>query len=77
MAKWIYNDDTVQHTYMGQEIASAVYYNIVTIEESRMANCAKLDADVTDGKVIISTTGDSGGHITDTTEALAHLKNLG
>lgn len=75
MSKWIYNNDTIAHTYSGQEIASSTYYQIEDIEEVRWMNNSTLLDDIASGDAIVSKSNNSADHITDTNDAINYLKN--
>ena len=74
--KYIYNNDTISHTYCGQEIEANTYYEIKNYELEKFSKSDILIADIANGKAIMSTTTSSGGHIFGISEQIDFLKDI-
>lgn len=74
MSKWIYNNDTVSHTWEGQVVASSAYYQIQPIEEAKFAASDTLVDDIVADKAIMSESNDSTGHISGHSQQIDFLK---
>ena len=76
MDKYVYNADSISHNWLGQTIATHVYFQIPLLEQAKWSeNSTFIDAIIAD-TAIMSKSDDSSGHITDHNEAINFLKNI-
>lgn len=75
MAKWAKNTSGATKTWEGQEIANNAYYQIQPQEEISWANDSEVLADIGSGDLTIAKDDSGSTDITDTAEAINHLKD--
>ena len=75
MSKWIKNDSGNTKTWVGQQIADQVYYQIQSHEEVSFANDSTLLSDIGSADAIVAKDDSGNTNITDINDAINHLKN--
>jgi len=75
MTKYIYNNTQNQKIYIGKIIDADSYYLIQPHLEISFANSNEVLTDLAASDIVMSTTTDSSGHITDLNKAIDYLKN--
>jgi hypothetical protein len=75
MAKYVKNNDSINRTWCGQEILVGNYYMLEENEYRKWANDSDVITSISDATLIVSTTNDSSGHITDVASAVDFLKD--
>lgn len=74
MAKYIKNNDSIVRTWCGMEVQPSAYYLIQSVEEYKWANDSDVFDSIADDTLIVSSSNDSSGHITDHADAVNFLK---
>lgn len=74
MAKYIKNNDSVERVWCGQTVQSEAYYLIESSEETKWANDSDVFDSIADDTLIVSSSNNTGGHITDHAQAVNYLK---
>lgn len=75
MSKYIKNNDTVSHTYSGQEITAGSYYEVQSVDENNLSNNSQLISDIGSGIALMAKDDSGNNDITDVNQAIDFLKN--